>query len=319
MKRILLVRIGALGDAIHALPLVNELRAAFPEARIEWAAGPGVIRFLEGHPAVDRFVRVEKGLRGILAARREVRDGYEIAIDAQGLIKSAIIASAAAPRVIGRARGHARELPAAFLYTDQVVPGGRHVIEQNLDLLLPIAPERVRGEIRYDLVLPDPPAWPLLGESPVLFNIGGGWWTKLWPPERFAELAVRIEEELGAPVGIVWGPGEEDAARLIARRSPAIMAPPTTFRELGALFTKARLLVSGETGPLHLAVAVGCPTVALLGPTVAERNGPYGPGHAVIEPDLPCRPCHARSCADFICMPAIPVEKVFAAVADRLK
>ncbi len=318
MSRYLVVRIGALGDAIHALPLVNALKDLEPGSEIDWLAGPGVARFLAGHPAISRIVVMKRSLAGILAARREIRGRYDAAIDAQGLMKSAWLAAAAASRVIGRNAAHVRERPAAWFYTDPVEIAAAHVIDQNLELLSPLHPDIDEITPRFDAPVDEAPPWPLMDRHPVLFNIGGGWWTKLWPVESFIELAARIEAVLGVPVGVVWGPGEEEDARRIAEASPCEIAPPTTFRQLGALFRRARLVVSGETGPLHLAAAVGCRTVALLGPTAAARNGPYGEGHRVVEPrpDLSCRPCHARSCADFRCMTSIGVDRVFEAVAS---
>lgn len=317
--RLLIVRIGALGDAIHTLPLVCEIRRRWPDAIIDWAAGPGVIRLLDGHPAVRAFIRVDRSLGGLRRARAAVRGGYEIALDTQGLMKSAWIAAAAAPRVIGRAIGHAREFPAVLGYTDRVAPSGAHIIEQNLELLRPFVSDYMTPEtIRYDLPTEPPPAWELSGERPVLFNIGGGWETKLWLTDHWIALARALDENFGVPVGIAWGPGEEDSARRICAASPAVLAPSTSMRQLAGLFAASRLVISGETGPLHLAVAVGTPTVALLGPTAASRNGAYGPGHVAVEADVPCRPCHARRCADWRCLPSITVGRVLEAAGRFL-
>ncbi|MBL4889586.1 MAG: glycosyltransferase family 9 protein, partial [Candidatus Lindowbacteria bacterium] len=104
----------------------------------------------------------------------------------------------------------------------------------------------------------------------------------------------------------------------VCEQSSAELAPKTTFAELGACFSAARLLVSGETGPLHLAAAVGCPTVGLFGPTSSKRNGCHGEGHQIVEPELHCRPCYGRTCADFQCMPMIEVEQVYRAVEKLL-
>lgn len=313
--RILIVRIGAMGDAIHTLPLVNDLRDRLPKAEISWLAGPAVRRFLSGHPAVDRWVPAPRKAGEVMRFLSEERKRYDVAIDAQGLIKSALLARAASSRVIGRASGFVREAPAAWVYTEPIRPRLPHIIEQNRELALPLTGPFPFEETRYDVPIDPPPEWDLLEERPVLLNIGGGWWTKLWPPEMFAALAKRLREELDLPVGVVWGPGEETLAEKTARMASIPIAPRTSFRELGGMFRKARLVVSGETGPLHLAVALGIPTVALIGPTSAERNGPLGSGHEVVEPEaIPCRPCYARRCIDFRCMNAISVDKVFEAV-----
>lgn len=317
--KILIVRIGALGDALHSLPLVNEIKRLMPDAQIHWAAGGGVQKFLQGHRSIDAFVPVSKGAGGLLRAIRNVRSSYDCAIDAQGLMKSALIARSASRRVIGRARGYARETPATFFYSESVVPSGSHIIDQNLSLIRSLVSGNQAHEINYHLPVPAAPDWDLLEERPIIVNMGGGWWTKLWPLEKFAALVREIDKRLGVPVGVVWGPGEEEAARHLTRISPAVMGPRTSFGELGAVFKKSRLLISGETGPLHLAVAVECPVVALLGPTSDARNGPYPSSrHVSVVTDVSCSPCYARSCADFRCMPSLPVASVFDAVSRIL-
>lgn len=320
--RVLVVRIGALGDAIHAVPMVNRLRDARPDWKIDWLAGPAVEKFLRGQRSVDKFVVMPRSVRGICGAFQSLHGKYDVAIDTQGLIKSAVIARRAAARVVGRGLGQTREFPAAWLYTDKVIPGSEHVITQNLELLSPLGittrTESGAWLVSYDLPVPSTPDWPLVHANPVLLNVGGGWWTKLWPRERFAALAHRIHDELAIPVGVVWGPGEEEDAQFVAENSPAELAPKTTFGELGACFAKARLLVASETGPLHLAAALGCPTVGLIGPTSSARNGAFGAGHVAVEPDLHCRPCYGRTCADFRCMPMISVADVFSAVRRAL-
>jgi len=290
-----------------------------PESEIFWAAGPSVVSFLKGHSALSGFITVNKGVKGLFNAAKLVRKKFDCAIDAQGLIKSAFIAASSSNMVIGRAWNSVREKPASFFYTEKVEPQKEHIIEQNLELLEPLFPNETKFEIKYDIPIHEHPEWKLLSETPILFNIGGGWWTKLWERENFVQLANRIDKVLGLPVGIVWGPGEEDNAKYIAAHSSAQLAPPTLFRDLAGIFSKARLLVSGETGPLHLAVAVGCRTIALLGPTAGTRNGPYGKEQITIEPQLPCRPCHSRTCADFRCMPMITPDRVFNEIANKLE
>jgi heptosyltransferase I len=149
--KLLIVRIGALGDAIHTLPLVNEIRRLAPETEIHWAAGGGVIRFLGTHPAVNHWVPVGRGVKGLHKAWKDVRGKYDCAIDTQGLTKSAALARAAAPRAIGRGVGYAREWPATWFYTELITPRPGHVIEQNLGLLLPLFPDVIDHPIRYEI------------------------------------------------------------------------------------------------------------------------------------------------------------------------
>ena len=157
------------------------------------------------------------------------------------------------------------------------------------------------------------------GRRPALLNPGAGWPTKLWPARRFARLGSEIRRRLKLPVVFTYGPGEEGLVREIrdCSRPGSVVSFPTTILELAALCRRSRLMVAGDTGPLHLAVALGTPAVAVMGPTIARRNGPFHPEDRIVKRDLHCSDCNKRSCAEFICMD-ISVEQVFDAVRRRL-
>lgn len=302
-RRILIVRLSALGDGVHALPLANALRRAYPDAVIDWAAGSALAKFLSGHPALSNVRVVERTVRGFLAARREVAGRYDVAIDPQGLLKSALLARAAAPRRIGFASP--RERAAAWFYTDAVEPprGPFHVIERNLALLAPL--DLAAGRVVFRI--PETPLRDDLAaataERPIGLAPGGAWATKRWPVAHWIALARELAER--APVVVVWGPKEEAEARRIAKEAGVPILPPTSFKDLVAVLPRLRKLVAVESGPLHLAAALGVPTISLIGPTDPDRNGAYGLGHRAVVARPPCHPCYARTCANWICMPAI--------------
>jgi lipopolysaccharide heptosyltransferase I len=312
-ERIALVKLSSLGDVVHALPVAATLKAARPETRLTWIVERREAALLRGHPALDEVIVVDtRGWRrarrpgAVRAALGEMRTlrrrlaalGAGVAVDLQGLIKSGAIALATrAPLRIGFPRGWGRE-PLGALFTNRhVMPpaSARHVVEQYLALLGPLGV----SERRLQIHLPSAPAaeariedWlASAGLKPqrrlVVINPGAGRADKRWPVARFAELAARLGHDAGAHVVVAWGPGEESAARAIvdgagAAGPRALLAPPTDLHELLALLRRASVMVAADTGPLHLAAALGTPCVGLYGPTAAERNGPYGAGHLTL-------------------------------------
>jgi lipopolysaccharide heptosyltransferase I len=357
--RILIVRLSALGDIVHTLPLLAALRERWPEATLGWLAEPGGAPLLEGHPLLDRLHVVPRrawrenkwrALRGpyldLLAELRAMR--YDVAIEAQGLLKSALWGRLAGiPRRIGFAGPEARE-GTGLLATDRVRPpaAARHVVERNLALLAPLGIARPET-IRFPVHLPEAArerAAQILGDpadaAPLaVLNPGAGWATKIWPVQRMGELARRLRDELGCRVALAWGPGEEELVRGVLAGAgvngpvdfasetlppgPGIAPlPPTRFMELGAVLARARLFVGGDTGPTHLAAALGVPAVSMMGPLDARRNGPFGPHCVTIQHAIP-RPApfwrnHRRWCDPRTDLNKVGVEEVLAACRKML-
>jgi heptosyltransferase-1 len=256
---------------------------------------------------------------------------FEAALDFQGLVKSALLARlSGAKRVIGFVAHQSREPASGYFYSETVVgdDGSRpHVVEINLQLARslgcskngasPLIPLEIPSEA-FDYVDDQ------LGKNniakPILVNPGAGWVTKLWPLRNYAQLLLRIHQELGHGIVLTYGPGEEDLVHEIqAVTAPhPIAAFPTTFLQLAALCRRSRLLIAGDTGPLHLAVALGTPTVAIMGPTSPWRNGPFNEKDPIVKRYLFCSNSYKRTCNQFICM-NIPVQEVFDAVTRRLE
>lgn len=277
MKNVLVLRLSALGDVIHTIPAVVALRDA---ARVTWAVEAPyreLVEVVAGAPAIP--VRLKSWSKSLAAHRRDIADavralrgGFDEAIDFQGLIKSAALMRLSGAKVrYGFEREAIRETPAAWFANRHVpVDTRRHVIEQNLQLAAGAGAARV-GE---PLSLGAWDAYPQGGgdverlAGAVVLLPGAGKANKLWPVDRFRELAQR----LGPDALAVWGPGERELAEAIGAR----LAPPTSLRQLAWLLRHARLVIGGDTGPLHLAVALGTRVVGLYGPTDPRRNGPYG-------------------------------------------
>ncbi len=334
-----IVRLGALGDVVHAVPVAAALRRAFPDARIGWIVSAKHREILDLVTVVDRVIAVRDRRRAgeglplwrAVAMLRLAR--YDCAIDLQGLMKSALIARASgAARVMGFGRGYVREPLARFCYTETYDPGGagtfdrtasRHVITLNLGMLQRLGIEPGPAEFPFADV--DSPVATALAEQTegryALLNPGAAWPNKRWPPERLAAVAVALKARHGLTSIVMWGPGERALAERTAAGAPgaALASPPTTIRDVVALARGARLMVSGDTGPTHIAAAVGTPIVGLYGPTRPERNGPWRADDVVVSRAAVCECHHLRQCRRAtMCLLDIGVDEVIAAVDRRL-
>ncbi len=338
IHKILIVRLGALGDILHALPAQQALGRSFPEAEIHWLCEPQYAPLLGAVPGISRVWTADtkrwrsqpwRAGQGFALIRALRRVGFDVVFDFQGLVKSALLAGfSGAPRRIGFDPERFKEKGIQLFYTD-TSPGeanlDRHVIDTNLDLVLKLAPVgAVDARVRLRIPLPDQRRVEeelarLDVDRPVLINPGAGWVTKIWPAENFARLGLEIEHRTGNPVVYTYGPGEESLIERIRKANPGrARAFPTSILQLAALCRLSRLMVAGDSGPLHLAVAMGTATVAVLGPTSAARNGPRNSEDLVVKRDLPCSNSYKRTCDQFICMD-IPVETVLKSVLTRLQ
>jgi lipopolysaccharide heptosyltransferase I len=303
--RIAIVKLSSLGDVVHALPVARALRRAHPAAELTWIVEARECAVLRAHPDLDRVLAIDtrgwrRGLarpgrlraaaRAIADVRSTVRAArFDIALDLQGLMKSGVLTAwTRAPLRVGFASSHCRERWSALATNRRVTPpaGAVHVVEQYLALLGPLdiapaAPEfhvpvHPVADLRMDEFLVEHGV--KRSDVLVAINPGAGRADKLWPAAHFAALADRLALECDARILLLWGPNEVHLARGIRDRlsARAIFAPPTDLDELTGLLRRASLVVAADTGPLHLAAALGTPCVGLHGPTRAARNGPYG-------------------------------------------
>ena len=327
--RFLIVRLSSLGDVIHAMPAVAALRRRYPEARIDWLVNRGYVGLLKLMIGLDDRIPVDthgplgETLSTIAALRR---NRYDAVVDLQGLLKSAVLArSAGARETIGFAGPQLREPLARPLYSRRVdASRAGHVIEQHLDVVATLGVTDRR--VMFPIDVPRTPAIDHLMETLgrddyALINPGASWPNKRWPPVRFGQLAALLSERRGLRSLIVWGPGEQAMAQVIAAesRGAALLAPPTSIPDLFALSHRARIMVSGDTGPLHIAGALGTPIVALFGPTLREKNGPWLAADISVSRADRCSCLYERRCRlGTPCIDDIPVEEVIAAVERRL-
>jgi lipopolysaccharide heptosyltransferase II len=330
---VLIVRLGAIGDVVNALVVASALRAQVPGVRIGWAVHELALPLVEHHPAIDRVHvwRKGTGLAGFRGVLREVREArYELAIDLQRIAKSAVLARlSGAPRVLGFDRERAKE--ASWLLSRETLPpsdGGAHMVEQYMEFVRHLGLDA--GEPLFELPRDEAAEQAArtrireLGAAPIVMHVGATKPANRWAAENFGELARRCVEELDVPVCISGGPGDREAAALAKSRCPSErcveIAGRTGLLELAELQRRSALCVSCDSGPLHLAAAVGATVVALFGASDPRRTGPYGERHRVVRELPACAPCNLRACNQprHICMQDLSVERVFDAVRQTL-
>ena len=330
-NKFLIVRLGSLGDVVHGIPVAALLKEHYPNSRVDWVVDPRYVDLLELVTCVDRKIAVDprhllKGegaeLRRTLAGLRQME--YDAVIDLQGLLKSAAIARYVSGRTtIGFPREHLREAMARFFYTERPDPGdAAHVIKKNIALLAPLS--IVDRRLLFPIRIPRTPTVEAVVDrfgGYALINPGAAWPNKRWPPERFGQVASGLFDRLGMRSIVLWGPGEQPLAHAVAAAAngSADVAPPTTIQDLVGLAHGAQLMISGDTGPLHIAAAVGTPIVALFGPTSAERNGPWAMYDVVVSRTEQCQCLHKRTCRKGEpCIESIGVDEVMEAVTRRM-
>lgn len=343
-KRILVVRTGAIGDVVNALVFANAVKDARPQTRIGWVVHPLAQPLVERHPSVDRVHLWRRG-GGLREARRvlaEVRgERYEVACDLQRIQKSALLARlSGAPRVLGYDRARSKEL--SWIWTGEHIapgPAHEHMVEQYLAFarLLGLADARARHSLPVD-ARAEARAEQLvteLGAAPVLVNLGASKPANRWPAARFAELVRSIRAELDAPVYLTGSGADRDTQQRVLEQVGSLsgvqsLVGDTTLLELLALTRRARACVSCDTGPMHMAVAVGTPTVALFGPADPRRTGPHGAldgegrelagAHRVVRVAPACAPCQRSLCHQprHACMEDITADAVLEALASLL-
>jgi lipopolysaccharide heptosyltransferase I len=340
--KILIVKLSSIGDVIHTLPALYAIKESLPEAEVSWVVERSAAEILRGNELLTRLIEIDTrsmrksrgGLRLLPDAWRQLKElrneSFDVAIDFQGLLKSASIAwLSRSKRTIGFAREALREPISRFLYKQTVdVPERIHVVDKNLAL----AEEGLGLAFRSGM-----PEFPIFsneahrleaaaiaetaGNRFVVLNPAGGWPTKLWSAESYGRLADQIWEEHGLASVVTTGPNEEALAEQVLKSSKSgkIIKSSPSLKGFFELAKRAELYVGGDTGPTFLAIAAKTPVVGIFGPTEWWRNGsPQELDICVERNDIGCRVnCHRRSCSNWICMD-IDVNTVARAVTDRL-
>lgn len=330
--RILIVRTSALGDVIHALPVLTALRRHLPEAKIGWIVEEGMAPVLSGHPDLDELLRVRlrrwrrlssQGMRelgGFLSALD--RFSPDVVLDLMGNHKAGVLSALTlADRRIGFARRFRREPSSAVWISEPVAPRGTHAVDRMLSLLdaLGIPPEPADFGPKK-LFRDEPTAVHAIADSYVLLHPGAGWANKRYPPAWWGKATRLLQEQTGIPTWIATARGEEALAAEVERESggAARMVPALDLPTLAALIRRARLMMGGDTGPTHLAQALGTPVLMLMGPTDPGRHGPYGAPERALYKRLACSFCYKRLDETKACLLEIPPRRVAERAAELL-
>ena len=328
--RFLVVRLTALGDILHTVPAVAALRTAHPSAKIDWVVERKWAPVLEGSPAINEVIPFER--RSVWAAlecvKRLRENRYACAIDFQGLYKSSILAAlSGATGRIGFDRVWAREEGAAMFYTERVTPTGRHVTELNYSLAEQAGASRP-AKPEYPLRVPAGGAASIRARLHDLGIAGeymvvapaGSWRAKCWPAERYGEFCRELEKKNSIVVVLIDRQVEQYIADAgIRRRLRHTLVIATTIEELMGLLAHARCLVAADSGPLHLAAALGAPVIGLYGPTDPARNGPFVPGAVIVHHARADEISYKRRSEYSAAMLRITVPDVLAATDALLK
>lgn len=341
-KKFLIIKLSALGDIVHTLPVSRTLRAEYPDAHIAWIIEEHYQELLQGNPDINEVIPVRlkawrknwnrKTLEEIMQVIKKIRlRNFDAAFDLHGLIKSGVIALLSGARMkTGFHRKNCKE-KISSIFTNKKGPymrDGIHVIDMYLALVkTPLGiqkeskqfflPETKEKKVEdFFQNHPELTARPIIGINP-----GAGFESKLWDLERFAQLADRIAADLGCSILLTWGPGEEQKVQQIASsmKKKSWAAPATSIQESISLYKHLKLLVSCDSGPLHLCAALGVPTVSLFGPTDPVRNGAYGINNDTVHKTLSCSFCWKKKCplGTQECMKQVTVDEVFEAVRSN--
>ncbi len=329
VRDILVIKLRAIGDVLLSTIVLRNLRLAFPESRIDFLVERSAADIVRGHPDVNGTVVYDRSsMSGLDLIRLVRKKKYDLVLDLFGNPRTALVTflSRAPWRVGYRFRGR------TYAYNIVVSPRGGHVhnTQFNLDALTAIGVDILDRTLscsptaadfeNVDRFLAEA---GLTGQTMVALNNGGGWYTKRWGPEHFAALGDRLSERYAAAIVLIWGPGEEAEARDIASRmsSRPFIPPPTTLMQLGALLKRCMMLVTNDSGPMHIAAAMGTPVLGIFGPTNPALQGPYGEGHAVVRNEtLTCLGCNLTSCPiGHPCMIGLTVDTVLDSAGALLK
>jgi ADP-heptose:LPS heptosyltransferase len=327
-KNILIIKPGAMGDLLQITPVIRALREMLPDARISVMVGnASSVDLFRYHPLVHETIIFDRrgahrSLSALVALWLSLRKGcYDLVINFQrSNLKAWFLASAALPcRVLVYHKAKGRTVHAVVNHLETLEPIG--IDPLTADRRLVFVPGREAERFAEEMF----EAAGFRGKTVVALNPGASFRIKCWLPERLAALGERLSRELGAGVVIVGGGGERNLAEVICS---GMSSPPldivgrTNILQLGAILKKCALLVSGDTGPMHMATAVGTPVLALFGAIDPDRTGPVGEGHAIIRHrEIACVPCNAKSCVNprhLECMEEISLEEVFRGVVEML-
>ncbi|MDX9702771.1 MAG: lipopolysaccharide heptosyltransferase II [Candidatus Auribacterota bacterium] len=343
-EKILIIKPSALGDVLHALAVAGEIKKVYPDVCISWVVNREYAELLDNNPVIDKVYvferrkwgrkrRVLKTASEFLKLIQSVRNAhYDCLIDLQGLLRSGLITIFSGAKIkigLSDAREGSR---LAYKHLITVHDKKRHAVDRYLKTVRyfgiePECPNRIAFPLKWNQSVNDAVEQIFRnhgltdGSLKIALNPNARWDTKCWPFEYFAQLADMLYEKMNAQIVFVGSPSDRsniDKILSAMNHKPVDAVGKTSLLELAALLARMDCLVTNDSGPMHMSVAVGTPVVALFGPTDPAKTGPYGEGHVVIQKELACGACMKRSCLNRQCMSDITVEEVFEHVENLI-
>jgi heptosyltransferase I len=330
-RRILIIKPSAIGDVVHALPVLPRLRKLWPEATISWMITPPCAGLVERHPMVDEVIIFERkrwgrswyspGALGELAGfiRKLRKKEFDLVIDLQGLMRSAWVGMASgAPRRIGFA--NARELAPIF-YSELVECSWKndHAVQRYLKMASALGCSE--GPAEFVFAVDDDDRKYIQEKIPAgteyaVMLPGANWQTKRWPAKKYAALVKPLKERFGLETAISGSSADTEIGRQIPAKFDLV--GKTNLRQIVALLERARLVIGNDTGPMHMAAAMGIPLISPYGPTDPKRTGPFERESSVVRLELPCSPCYSRTCSHRSCMEWLEIGPILQVAESQL-
>ncbi len=342
--KILIVKMSAIGDVIHTLPALNALRNHFPKAHITWLVESAAADIVKGHKALDRVIVSQRKVwvkklfsssclhaaKDIINFIKELRDSqYDMIIDFQGLLKSGVMVMLAKGKIkagFDKGMQHAEE--SHLFYNKKIPPVSMeiHALKRGLMLIESLGVPYNKVDYKLAVSKEDQSQIEKLlllngvatDEKIICLNPEATWETKLWDKAKFAQLADKINNKFNIRIIFTGGPSDfHMISEIISMTKTDCLnfAGLTTLKTLAALYQRTQILVTTDTGPMHLGAAAGTKVVAIFGSTAPWRTGPYGSGHSIVRTELECSPCFKRECKNKYCMDKISVDQVMEKLA----
>lgn len=330
IQKIIIIKLGSIGDIVHTLPTLNALREKFPNAYISWIAKEEFSGLLLQHPSLDQVIPLSftgsriKVITGVFKIIRKIRkERYDVLLELQGDLRGGLISFlSGVPLRLGYCAGSSRVEKISTIFNNVKIREGKgHILESNLNFAkkLGAKPEKISfclyaGEGEREYIGSFLEREGINNKKIVIVHPGTTWITKRWPVKSYAHLIDKIKAHFDdIEVIITYSPNEKELAEKLKgiAQYPPLISPPTTLRQLVALIERCIIFISSDTGPLHIAAGLGKKVIGLYGPIDPVRNGPYGTESIIIRKDINCSPCWRKKCTELTCMKSITVDEVF--------